>query len=220
MKTTASFVASVLMLQAWFWRFRGIDFPNWSLSVETLFYAIFPFIAVALWRLRGTRLWLSMAGIYIIGQAMVLIVASHVNRTAVGSFPLLHVSTFALGILLARWQTLDEQGSLWRPAKPVVVYAVVAAATAAFATLFLFPQIPEWSKNDGLLAPIFCAYIWSFAQPGNLLTALFSARWLVLLGEASYGLYLIHIPFYTWWSISACSPHTMRLRSTSQRRSL
>ena len=110
LKTTESFVGSLFMLQAWVWRLRGIDPPNWSLSVETLFYVSFPFIAMFLWRLRGARLWLAAFCVYAAGQVLVLALAPHLTEINATCFPLLHLSTFVVGILLARWQTSRELG--------------------------------------------------------------------------------------------------------------
>ncbi len=57
-KTSATFLSNILMIQAWYGRLRGIDNPNWSLCVEALFYFIFPLVGIFLWRLRSRTLYL------------------------------------------------------------------------------------------------------------------------------------------------------------------
>ncbi len=48
--------------------------------------------------------------------------------------------------------------------------------------------------EDGVLSPIFCALIWALSDRTTVISRLLSTKWPVLLGEASYGLYLIHDP--------------------------
>jgi peptidoglycan/LPS O-acetylase OafA/YrhL len=67
-KTGTVFTSCLLMLQAWSPKFWGLDFPNWSLSVESLCYAIFPFVGFLLWRLRGVWVWIVMLLLYVGGQ--------------------------------------------------------------------------------------------------------------------------------------------------------
>ncbi len=72
----------------------------------------------------------------------------------------------------------------------------IVAACAFAAVVWLAPASPNSSLCDGLLAPIYCAFIWAFSNSEWRPARLLSARWLVLLGEASFGLYLIHTPIF------------------------
>src|ERR1700731_3636575 len=78
-KTAISFTGSAVMLQGWRLQFCYIDFPNWSLSVETLFYLSFPFLGVALWRLRGLRLYAVAGAIYFAGLAFAFFASRHMD---------------------------------------------------------------------------------------------------------------------------------------------
>ncbi len=197
-KTSVTFLGNAAMLQAWILQLRGIDNPNWSLSVETIFYLSFPLLGVALWKLRGASLWLVAGLVYVGGQAVVLLVAPHLNADPdLAKFlPLLHLSTFALGVLVARWQSLQPR-RVSPGAAPWLVtpWLVALLAAAGFAAVVYFaPAIPTANLYDGLLAPIFIGVIWAFSHPEWLPAKLLSAKWLVVLGEASFGLYLFHIP--------------------------
>ena len=194
-KTGATFAAHVIMLQAWLPGLRGIDQPNWSLSVETLFYLIFPFLGVLLWRTRGASLWLCAGSIWIASQIAVWLVAPHVSITTVKFFPLLHVGTFALGILLARWQQWQRQkhGSSPKTAASIAVALSVAMVSLA-AVVYWSALLPLPNLNAGLLCPPFALIVWACSGSSSLPSRLLSAKWLVVLGEASFGLYLIHLP--------------------------
>jgi peptidoglycan/LPS O-acetylase OafA/YrhL len=189
---------SLLMLQGWNLRFRYLDYPNWSLSVEALLYLIFPVLGAALWKLRGKSLWITAALLYLGGQAVVFIAARHMSADLVYRFPLLHVSTFALGVLLARFETQRETsaeretgGLSW----------LMIATLACFIVLVHWAQaIPNSNIRDGLMAPIFAAVIWAFSKSEWKPAQWLSAPWLVLLGEASFGLYLFHIPVFNIFS--------------------
>jgi peptidoglycan/LPS O-acetylase OafA/YrhL len=195
LKTAVTFAGNAAMLQAWLLQLRGIDNPNWSLSVETLFYITFPLLGVALWKLRGAALWIAAAVLYSGGQLLVLFALHRIPGDSTEFFPYLHLSTFALGILLARGQWLSRQHG-GDSSKSAAWTAMVAAAICFAAVVQFAPRSPNSHLCDGLLAPIFAAVIWAFSDSAWLPARLLSAPWLVVLGEASFGLYLFHIPVF------------------------
>jgi peptidoglycan/LPS O-acetylase OafA/YrhL len=216
----ASFTGSLLMLGAWNYHLLGINVPGWSLSVETLFYAVFPFAGFFLWRLRRKWTWVAMFFVYFAGQGLVLlaiqVAPSHNIMVEMALyFPPLHVSTFLLGILLARLKVYSCQttGGLSSNASsayvalaiPIVAYTAVVQFTS---TSFVTSLRGNVILRDGILAPIFCVAIWAVSTGNALPSRLLSAKWLVVLGESSYGLYLIHIPV-----LHALNPIFLRLSS-------
>jgi peptidoglycan/LPS O-acetylase OafA/YrhL len=196
-KTAVTFAANVFMLQAWILWLRGIDNPNWSLSVETLFYITFPFLGVWLWRLKGPWLWVVALSIWIGGQVALNLVYAHVTEDTLELNPLLHIASFALGILLARWQTLQRAKHGASPKNSITLsIALLFALAGCLLVVFWHPRLPLAKLNDGLMAPVFALIIWAFSANQSLPARLLSAKWLVVLGEASFGLYLIHYPVY------------------------
>ena len=195
-KTTISLGASALMLQAWIPRLGGINFPSWSLSVEAFLYLLFPFLGVALWRLRGTRLLVSALLIYVSGQAAVLLTATRFSIETTHREPVLHVATFALGILLARWQSLKRQRSGYSPELRlhVRIIASLIIILGFFIAIGLLSRIPSTALNDGLLSPIFACVILLLSGSEGGIIRMLEATWIVILGESSYALYLLHIP--------------------------
>lgn len=196
LKTVVTFIANLAMLQAWVMKFRGINNPNWSMSVETFFYLVFPFIGVLLWKLRGRSIWLIMLLVYLCAPVMVYLAIPHFSQDAVKFQPLLHLPTFVLGILLARVQVLARQrGNAPPRSESALAVITVLFALACFgAAVYLSPRISMDYFNDGLLAPVFACVIWAFSGSKGWPVRLLSVRWLVVLGEASFGLYLFQFP--------------------------
>src|ERR1700733_13431560 len=112
------------------------------------------------------------------------------------TLPLLHLSTFALGILMARWQTLQQKRKGQAQVRVSQVSAVLGLSVGVFwgsALLVPFLGVPA-PYNNGLMAPVFAAFIWALTVIPTPLSRWLCSRWLVALGNASYALYLIHMP--------------------------
>jgi peptidoglycan/LPS O-acetylase OafA/YrhL len=72
-------------------------------------------------------------------------------------------------------------------ATPLIFAALLGlAAVVAFA-----PQIPNPTLSAGLLSPAFAAIVYGAAMQPKWLS-FFTGPWLVLPGDASYSLYLLH----------------------------
>jgi peptidoglycan/LPS O-acetylase OafA/YrhL len=194
----AGLILLPLLLQAW-WPPVAIVWngPAWSLSVEAFFYALFPSLMQSC---RPRRAWQGIA------VSMVLIVACTVARGFVlrdGDpitfrrnlslyFPLLHVPSFLLGMALARF--FLEVPPLRRAALGWLF------PFGAAATLLLFgcrSQLPPWVVSPPMQASAFAMLIvgaGAARQRGVLAAPAF-----VLLGEASYSMYILHEPLVFWW---------------------
>lgn len=199
-KTAGVLAASLMMLQAWSPRhLLRIDVPSWSLCAEIFFYLCFPVLGVWIWRLDGARLRMTAAVCYIGGQALVWAVRPYIHLETLLTLPLFHLSTFALGIMLARWLTLKQEqwNGAETPLWQVNAVLVLAAAGVVLSILLLSRFHVASPYNDGLLAPVFACFIWALSVRPTVWSRWLSASWLVALGNASYSLYLIHYPVLT-----------------------
>ena len=187
--------ASTVMQQMWLQTLVVINIPSWSLAIEAVFYLSFPLLGPWLWKLRGRTLEVIAVIAYVGGvflsQRITSLQLIHPSGFDLISF----MTTFALGILLARWQMLRVEDTGSR--KPAWIGWTVLILTAiCFAVvIYLNPWLASVNINPGfLLAPVYMAAIWILAATRILPVRLLEASWLVVLGEASYGLYLIQLP--------------------------
>jgi peptidoglycan/LPS O-acetylase OafA/YrhL len=188
---------STFMLQMWLPVLTVINIPSWSLSVEAVFYISFPFLGPVLWKLRKRGLMLAGLTLYIFSLSLHWVILQHWPDPVAGLDLASYTALFAIGILVSRWQTLhQEEGKRSRvgDTSAWIIFALTSltfVASAAYAS----PWLTQKGIQFGLLcAPVFVAWIWLLSSAHILPVRWLGARWLVVLGEASYGLYLIHVP--------------------------
>jgi peptidoglycan/LPS O-acetylase OafA/YrhL len=200
-KTAATVVGHLFLLQAWSAKLQfAINEPSWSLSVEAVLYLCFPFLGRVLWRLQGRALWIFTIALYGAGQFFVWILTPHLPLSQVKFNPLFHLSTFLLGVLLARGQRTADPSKLRQMPHKGFLYGALALSALAFWLLVQYMPVFLYTNiHDGLLAPLFAALIWVLSYPQFCVSRWLSKRWLVVLGESSFGLYLIHIVVLHWY---------------------
>lgn len=118
-------------------------------------------------------------------------------------WPPLHASSFLLGVLVAKLYTLSEHKTSGRGVKSWIAYAAFALSAAIYIGLIVVVPTGVVDSlvgtaliRDGVMAPVFCLLIWALVSSKSVVSNLLSTPYLVLLGEASYALYLIHLPVF------------------------
>jgi peptidoglycan/LPS O-acetylase OafA/YrhL len=198
-------LATTTLLQAWH---PGLalawNAPGWSLSVEAFFYAAFPFLAPRLVTLSVRRTLAVMAGALALLLALPLAYAlgspggwsarydsEGLWLDVLRYHPLVRLPEFLLGIGLGRLYAHP-------PLRATVArHAGLLATTAAaliLGVLALGPRVPYVLLHNGLLAPAFAVLLLALATGEGLPARLLRHPWAVRLGEASYSLYILHIP--------------------------
>jgi peptidoglycan/LPS O-acetylase OafA/YrhL len=111
-------------------------------------------------------------------------------------FPLLFLPHFVFGMALGLLY-LNQKGKT--PGKWRWLFFPFALTLA---TLFLtHSKLPVWMFSEATLVPLFGGLIFFAAGPmSRPVSLVLGARPLVELGDASYALYILHVPLMFWWT--------------------
>jgi peptidoglycan/LPS O-acetylase OafA/YrhL len=182
--------------------------PAWSISVELTFYALFPLLAPALLSCRRrTAVGVAVAGwlLSLVPTVVYLAVAPveaglvHPWRALVDYNPLIRLPTFVMGIVTGRLflEALSAGVRPWRPGTLAGLGAVAAALVVGAEPL------PKMLVHGPLLAPCFALVVFGLAWQEGGLARVLSWRPVVALGDASYSLYILHVPVFVWMAYAA-----------------
>ncbi len=168
---------------------------GWSLEHELIFYGI---VAILIWRGRAEALFAVMAGLSVASLAMHLLMPSLVDGGIVGHLLSLYHIQFFAGVALFRWQHRIADRD-WLPM--LIAGLLLLPVSAAMLHLLYVTAVPQ--APLGLIG-VSRVVLWGLAgvlivsgllacekqRPDLIQTA--PARALVLIGGASYVLYLSH----------------------------
>jgi peptidoglycan/LPS O-acetylase OafA/YrhL len=199
-------ILTPLVLQGWspslatFW-----NTVSWTLSSECILYLAFPWLIRLPWPKKPVQLILLLITLWAIGlipHSLYLYlnpdhIVGHVDRyssTQLLRFlkftPLPYICTFLTGVTLGKLQ----HALILTPRQRLILAAVSLIVVALF-FYTLVGHTPYLLMHGGLLTPLFAALVFGLSGP-HALSAVFSWRPLLLVGESSYCLYLIHFNVY------------------------
>ena len=199
-------VLTPLLLQGWIPSLATfLNTPAWAMPAEAFMYALFPWLARVKRPARVGHSLLQLAGVWAVGMAPGLLYLvfqpdgiAHPDRWSWGPWlqalkytPLPHLASFFFGILLAGLDEFVPRAGRLR------LLLGVAGLAGVFILLELGPLVPYVLLHDGLLMPLFGCIVLGLAGE-NWLASAFSVRPLVVVGEASYCLYLLHFNLWNW----------------------
>jgi peptidoglycan/LPS O-acetylase OafA/YrhL len=207
---------SLALLQSWVPQSLGqLNAPGWSLSVEVFFYLAFPMLSTRLVKQSSKNLWILGLLLWILALLIPLlfdyiqpdtIIPSVLStpmqspypawRTFASAFPLFHLPQFIIGIIGGIVFLRNEEqklctGSAFAPILDIVALALLFII---FATDFL----PGVALNNGLLAPLFILLFYALAHEKGVLHKFLAFSPFIVLGEASYGIYIFQQPIRSW----------------------
>lgn len=194
--------AALTLTQAWIPDFAlAWNGPGWSLSAEAFFYLLFPAAAMVVSRVRNRGvLLLAMVACWIVALIPpALASALELPSSSWSQFfkfnPAIRLSEFLLGVCLGKFFLLQKAQGGVTPSRAATLLLVVVAMLVT--ALCHRSQWPKLMLHNGLLDPLFALLILSLAWLGagaNVFNRALSGRGLLLLGQASYALYILHIP--------------------------
>jgi peptidoglycan/LPS O-acetylase OafA/YrhL len=191
---------SVTLLEGWIPQTAlAWNMPNWSLSVEALFYFLFPFLLPRMTRMTRRQLvcivpagWLFAVVCAVAYMHFNPDGAAEISTKTIGWWinaikfhPLMRLPEFLMGMAagLLFLRSERDQKLAW----PLVLAGLGAIA----AVVAVSPWIPYLVIHTAILAPAFAVLIYGVAlRPAGL--GLLENRVMEALGEASYPFYLLH----------------------------
>ena len=105
--------------------------------------------------------------------------------------PILALPEFLSGISLA-WYYL-----FFRPSQRLAFWMAIFALSSLFPILMMADHLPRIMVHNGLLIPVFAMLMLGLSE-ANWLSKLLEYPLLVLLGEASFALYMFHFLYKDW----------------------
>lgn len=194
-------VGSSLMVSGWNPRqVYTWNTPGWTVTAEMFFYVCFPLIIGPVLRLRDRRgLFVAGALTWLAGLAMTWTVERHAADVVashdwwhlfIGYAPIVHLPSFVTGVLLGRWHACwggrsdAGRGALLSTSSLAVAFCLTAAPQTQHLHMYV---------HNTLLGPVFAVMIWGLVLGGGLAGPL-SSRFMVVLGQASYAVYILQEP--------------------------
>ncbi len=191
-------VISLSLLQAWTpTTATAWNTPGWSLSAEAVFYASFPFLFTFL-KNRSVGVLLSLIGACWLFSVIPTLTLSFLPsslgnaywlRELVNFTPVLRIGEFIAGICMARLYLSQGLARTFR-----FDVAAFAALAAAIAVIVLANHL----LAKALLFPAFILLLYFLARAKGPLSSWLGSKLIVLLGEASFAFYILHVPLFRY----------------------
>lgn len=215
---------NILLIQAWFpWAdiFFSFNWLTWAVSVEVFFYLLFPMIIINFektWPIKLVAALLMVVGLVILCNVTKLPSYSIAAPDAISSTALLYINPlcrlfeFVVGMCVALfYKKYSEQfklvgmpvGTLFEIlAFSVVISTVYYSASVHVLARFIGLGGSEYLYHAGSCLP-FALLIFIMALQKGLISKVLRTRIPLLLGEASFSVFLFHQIILRYYSVNA-----------------
>lgn len=211
----------VLAIQTWnpsVYQAYSLDGPEWSIGVEFFLYACFPVLVLMLARVRRPRSLLLIA--VCIATAMIVLALwfvlsgdallpwsdSNSAHRWLYRNPMPRLGDFTLGILAARlYVSTGQRPSMVRTGK-----LLIGLASCVIVGFMIWPSnlYSAWSWDVVYAIPSTVLIFGLAVAPNSFPARILSLPAVILLGESSYALYLIHQPALAFFGASLWTTDT------------
>ncbi len=198
---------SLSMTQAWVPGYPlTLNAPGWSLSVEAFFYLVFPLLVMVAKRHHLMALAIVSGVFWALTQLLHTILLnspdyqpfSHLHDFIFYN-PVMHLNTFLMGFVVGAWML---EGKLQPLSSPLPNFGGLFLVFT-FILVLLVARLPiihctgiNLDYTNGLIAPLFLAFIALLALNTSGLSKFLQHKWMILLGEASFSLYILQKPLH------------------------
>ncbi len=194
-------LANVFILQAWWPPYaQSFNYAAWSMTVEFFFYILFPFFTMWAYRQSMKKLIVVSLVLWAASQSIhhyLWIGFYPANGNFLIYFPPFHLSSFILGAVGGIWFLRNGRVQNAKPYTSLLVF--LSAVFLASAYIIISSKNANFPRNlqlmTGLLSPILTVMVIALALDKSRFSAILNYPALVALGDTSYGLYILHVPF-------------------------
>ncbi len=203
--------ASLLLIQSWFPSMAyELNGPGWSLSAEAFFYVTFPLTLLIVMSTFVRKHWIGFTAV--LWASSLAIVAAvyawapsghtwlHIDQPTTWLVlvyaPLFRLPEFIIGMVMGA--AFLQNDVRWSSHATTFSQIGAIAIASLIGLLTLSPYLPDIPLHTSLLTPLFGIIIVCLAVGNGYATKVLSRPIMVLLGEASYSMYILHRPLHTW----------------------
>lgn len=205
-------LASLTLMQSWSPESAlAWNPPGWSLSCEVFFYLLFPWMVLIIDRLSNRALVATMAACWILSLTPPLLY-QWFNPDGIGEAiwtsdgywlyvlkfnPIIRLPEFVSGVALGKLYLRRRARDNYEP-NGKGARLTLAALVIVLVVTFTADLVPFMLLHNGLLTPVFAVLIYGLALGGGPIARFLERPTMVLLGDATYGLYILHFAIISY----------------------